>query len=158
MDELGDRAPKNSALADLGPLPDVVISDTETTWNMFVELQTRQSSGFVKTQPSSLGPLLEDHPLSGRGQTVDDVMLEARRHNRVCPRELPWQQLHAILKDVSPDAPASLVGAEYRRTSPLAKRLRVREQVEWAAHRGLLGEVFAFLSALPETDWIHMGE
>jgi hypothetical protein len=158
MDELGDHTPRNSALADLGPLPDVVISNSETTWNMFVELQSRQSSGFVKTQPSGLGPFIEDFPSAGRTQTVDDVMLEARRHNRVCPRELPWQQLHAILREASPDAPPPLVGAEYRRTAPLAKRLRVREQVEWAAHRGLVGEVFAFLSVLPEAEWVHMGE
>lgn len=158
MDELGDPTPRTSALADLGPLPDVVISNSETTWNMFVELQTRQSWGFVKTQPSSLGPLLDDGLAAGKTQTIDDVMLEARRGNRVCPRELAWQQLHAILKEASPDAPGPLVGAEYRRTPPLAKRLRVREQVEWAAHRGLLGEVYAFLSALPETEWIHMGD
>ncbi|HEY0823032.1 MAG TPA: hypothetical protein VGD76_04530, partial [Ramlibacter sp.] len=126
MDELGDGVPKSSALADLGPLPDVVISNSETAWNMFVELQARQSSGFVKTQPSSLGALHEEQPPGARSQTIDDVMLEARRHNRVCPRELPWQQMHAILAEAGADAPAPLVGAEYRRTAPLAKRLRVR--------------------------------
>jgi hypothetical protein len=102
--------------------------------------------------------LFDDAGSAHKTQTIDDVMLEARRGNRVCPRELPWQQLHAILKEASSDAPGPLVGSEYRRAAPLVKRLRVREQVEWAAHRGLLGEVYAFLSALPEAEWIHMGD
>ena len=159
MDERWDEPVKTSALADLGPLPEVVISNSETTWNMFVELQERQTSGFSKTQPSALGQLLEQLTSGrGKGQTTDDVMLEVRRHNRVCPREQAWLQLHALLLEAGADVPAPMTGPEFRRNSPLAKRLRVREQVEWAAHRGFLGQVFEFLSSIPETEWVHMGE
>jgi hypothetical protein len=33
---------KSSVLADLGPLPDVVESNTETVWDMFLQLDAQQ--------------------------------------------------------------------------------------------------------------------
>lgn len=31
-----------------------------------------------------------------------------------------------------------------------------REQIEWAAERGHLGQVMAYLKSLPEEQWYHM--
>lgn len=159
MDRFEDPSRRASALADLGPLPEVVESNTETTWKMFLQLQAQQSAGFTKTTPSSLSPLAE--PVLGRigSVSIDEVMAQARRFNRICPVEPQWQQLEALLNQAGGDrAPAAITGTQFRRTPPLAKRIRVRDQVEWSAQHGLLQEVHEFLSALPEDQWVHMGQ
>lgn len=145
---------QTTVLADLGPLPEVVESDSETLWKMFIELDEQHTSSFTKTQPSGITPLSGDeHRLPG-GYSVQEVMGEARRHNRVCPTEAEWQRLHAILGH---DAPASLAGSELKKTPALQRRIRLRDQVEWAAVKGRLLEVMDFLQGLREDQWMHMG-
>jgi hypothetical protein len=51
-----------------------------------------------------------------------------------------------------------MTGAELRRSPPLVRRIRMRDQVEWAAQHGLLRELFDFIESLPEDHWLHMGE
>ena len=145
---------QTTVLADLGPLPDVVESNSETLWKMFIELDEQHTSSFTKTQPSSIAPLAEEsRPLRG-GYSVQEVMAEARRNNRVCPKEQEWLQLHAIL---GPDAPVPLTGAELKRTAPLLRRIRLRDQVEWAARTDQLLAVMDYLQGLREDQWMHMG-
>ena len=152
------RSTRTAVLTDLGPLPEVLESNSETTWRMFTELQAQDSCRFMKTQPSSLVPL-GDAPSQARSMlAVDEVMCEVRRYNRVCPLEPQWRLLGDLLRDAGAGAPTALTGPEFRRTPPLAKRSRVREQVEWAAHHGMLREVFSFFTSLPEGDWVHMGD
>jgi hypothetical protein len=43
------------------------------------------------------------------------------------------------------------------RVSPIQKRLRLRDHIEWASASGVLAAVHSFLSSLPETDWEHFG-
>lgn len=144
---------KSSGLVDLGPLPEVVESDSETTWNMFVQLQAQQTACFSKTAPGTLA-FLGDELVS-----ADEVMAVARRLNRICPREPQWSQLVGLLvRAGAGEPPEALTGAQFRRTPALAKRSRVRAQIEWAAQHGLLHEVHGFLSALPEDLWVHFGE
>lgn len=46
-----------------------------------------------------------------------------------------------------------------RVTGPrLAKMLRLREHIEWAASHGSLAEVHAILHGLPADQWHHVGE
>lgn len=144
-------------LADLGPLPEVVESKSDTAWKMFLELQEQHTDRFSKTVPSSPTRLI-DHPAAAdRVISVQDVMTEARRHSRVCPVQPEWQRLHELLVAAAgADAPAAITGAERRTTPPLVKRVRLRDQVEWAARHGVLQEVFAFLEPLPEDHWVHM--
>lgn len=149
---------KTTVLADLGPLPEVVETDSETLWKMFVELDEQHAASFSRTVPSTVTGLWSDGESQQEALSVQTVMAEARRHNRVCPIEVEWRRLHALLLNAAPDAPAPIVGAELRRTPPLVRRIRVRDQVEWAAERGLLREVLDFIEALPEDHWIHMGE
>lgn len=140
--------------ADLGPLPEVTESDSETLWKMFVELDEQHTSSFTKTQPSTITPLSEPQSPQPGGYSVQEVMAEARRNNRVCPKEHEWQQLHAIL---GRDAPAPLAGVELKKTAPLLRRIRLRDQVEWAAQKGLLVDVMDFVQRLREDQWMHMG-
>jgi hypothetical protein len=131
---------KPSVLADLGPLPDVVETNSETVWDTFVTLVA---------QPSRpVGRL-----------SVDAVLAQARRFNRICPVEAEWLRLQAVLTECGGcDAPPAMHGAAFRRAPPLARRSAVREQVEWAAARGCLLQVYAFLEALPEDRWVHMDD
>jgi len=43
-------------------------------------------------------------------------------------------------------------------TIPLHKQLVFREQLEWAAEHNELDQIGAFLRALPEDGWYHIGE
>lgn len=143
-----------SALSDLGPRSDVVEGDRETLLKMFIELDEQHTSSFTKTQPSALLRLRKDRRQPPGRYSVQDVMAEARRHNRVCPREAEWQHLHVMLGQ---EAPASLSGGELKRTPPLLRRIRLRDQVEWAAEKGQLLDVMDFLQRLREDQWMHMG-
>jgi hypothetical protein len=148
------RARNTTILADLGPLPEVQESNTETSWRMFVELQEQQGSGFEPTEPASL----HAHSTQPAGRvTVDDVMVEARRLNRVCPRDGAWQQLWRLLREAAGcEPPLPIVAPESLKTPQLVKRVRFRDQVEWAAQQGQLQVLFGFMQSLSEEDWNHM--
>lgn len=160
MSEVWENRNSPSRLIDLGPLPEVTESNTETTWKMFLQLQAQHSAGFTKTAPSQLGWLEEAtgaKPLAHA--SVDEVMAEARRFNRVCPVHSQWLRLDSLLAVAGlATAPAALVDGDARRAPPLAKRMRLRDQVEWAARNGLLQEVYVFLASLSEDQWTHMGK
>ena len=88
-----------SILATLQCLPDVVETNSESAWQMFLALQAADSSPFTPTQPS--GAQLLSAAIDARPRwllTVQDVMVEARRFNRVSPCEPEWQDLYALLK------------------------------------------------------------
>jgi hypothetical protein len=158
MDEQWQYRTRTSVLADLGPLPEVIETNSETLWKMFVELDEQHTASFVKTVPSSIGDLGSEDRQPAGDLSVQVVMAEARRHNRVCPIATEWQRLHALLASVAADAPPPMTGAELRRSPPLVRRIRMRDQVEWAAQHGLLRELFDFIESLPEDHWLHMGE
>jgi len=40
----------------------------------------------------------------------------------------------------------------------MLKMLRLREHIEWAERHGALDKVHAFLSEMPESEWLHLGE
>lgn len=150
------RARNTTILADLGPLPEVSESNTETSWRMFVELQEQQGSGFQPTQPAWLDAGAGAGERPGR-VTVDDVMVEARRLNRVCPKDAAWQQLWALLRETAGcEPPLPIVAPESLKTPQLVKRVRFRDQVEWAAQQGQLQVLFGFMQSLDEEDWSHM--
>jgi len=41
---------------------------------------------------------------------------------------------------------------------PIAKQLRFKEHVQWAADHGQLDQLGAYLRALREDEWFHLGE
>jgi hypothetical protein len=146
---------QSSVLADLGPLPDVVESNSETLWQTFLKLAGQNA---VTSRFAALGCLQQSRRRIGE-VAPEDVMAQARRFNRICPVESEWLRLQAILADCGgAEAPDVVQGAAFRRMPPLAKRMALRDVVEWSAQRGCLADVHTFLDALPEHRWTHMGD
>jgi hypothetical protein len=150
---------RTSALADLGPLPEVVESNSDTTWMTFLQLEVQQSAGSSETSSAQLAGLEDESLPEAPDLSVEDAMAEARRFNRICPAEPEWLRLQGLLTRLAgAGSPPAIHGAQARSTAPLTKRIRMRDQVEWAARHGCLEEMFTFLKSLPENRWIHMGE
>jgi hypothetical protein len=147
---------RTTLLADLGPLPEVVESSSETAWQLFQTLQA--TTEFPQTEDPTV--TLVGAAVWARRRsslTIDHVMKTARRYNRVCPMGTEWDRLHTLLQEATHDEPPPpIMGAELARTTSLTKRIRVRDQVEWAAERGVLHIVHAFLANLREDQWVHM--
>jgi hypothetical protein len=163
------------------PIPKIeaIEKDTDTTWAEFANLSAAENRRFADTAPASSkgfgdtevrayapttpAPLqnLNARPANPvvRELTVVEVMVEARKNNRVCPKPEKWQQLYELLPARRPsEPPPPLVGAAWNGTPSIPKRMCFREHIEWAAGHGALQQVYAFMKALPETDWHHMGE
>ena len=152
----GHRAP--------GPLPgareevDVVEKSSDTAWAMFQALAGQQQRGFEKTRPTGLPAAPGAKPVA-EDVTVDDVLVEVRKNNRVCPMPAIWQRLYAYIPNTGahlPKVPAT--HAEWSKVSALEKRARLREHVQWAASQGVLRQVYEALRKLPEERWHHIGE
>jgi len=145
------------------PLPEVVEDDSEagwTLWDTSVKSQWPHAGGsdtFVSShRPPAFVPA--GHPL-----TIDAVLAVARIHNRVCPMPARWLLLHDLLtlggaRRHTPVAPPPLCGRAWTSTSAITKRVRLREQINWAADYGGLRDVYDWLLALDEGDWLHFGQ
>ncbi|MBI4996930.1 MAG: hypothetical protein HZC22_08535 [Rhodocyclales bacterium] len=95
--------------------------------------------------------------------TIEDVLVEAQKNNRVCPQPQEWQQLYDLLPDKrrkgagwEPSLP--LILAAWWDTPDMSKALRLREHIEWASAHGSLEQIHSFLRALPEDQWHHIGD
>ena len=95
--------------------------------------------------------------------TLDVVLAEAQKNRRVCPQPQRWNELYQMLPDTrrkgggyEPAAP--LILAAWWDTPAMLKMLRLREHIEWAERHGALDKVHAFLSEMPESEWLHLGE
>lgn len=163
------------------PRPEAVEMNTDTTWAEWSNLAAAENHKFADTLPATDAMLpdarsyatTEPAPLQKlqarpatpvrRELTVVEAMVEARRNNRVCPQPARWQQLFDMLPDKrrsgagwEPAPP--LLGAAWKDTPSIPKRMVFREHIEWAASHGFLPQVFAFMKGLPESDWHHMGD
>lgn len=137
---------------------EVLEKDTDTSWALFQALQNQQGRGFEKTEPAVLhAPASQPGPSTA--PTLDDLLVEVRRNNRVCPRPVIWQRLYDFLPNKGPQL-SGVPGtrAEWDQMPALQKRSRLREHIEWAAMHGVLQQVYDALKALPEERWYHMGE
>ncbi len=95
--------------------------------------------------------------------TLEVVLAEVQKNNRVCPQPQRWQQLYEMLpqkqrKGAGWEPSLPLILAAWWDTPALPKMLRLREHIEWAASHGCLAEVHSFLLELPEDQWHHIGE
>ena len=170
---------KPPALTDFSPLfpgdrlkaPQAVELDTATAWAEFERLSAGTAdaptpkpaadAAFAATVVQPLGSLDASFPAGAAQPPPDlqDALVEARRGNRVCPQPAAWQRLHALLPH-APDGrrpPAPIDAQAWQGTGAMAKRLCLRDQIEWAEKHGALGAVMAFMQALPEGEWLHMG-
>lgn len=167
------------------PLPDVREENSDTAWDLWTTLAAKEDVVFADTTPASIPmPLPQGDRRyattvpaaltsraaaparsapAGKGVVLGDVLAEARRNNRLCPRPLAWQRLYEMLPDKTQgqrgwQPPPPLTGTAWSTTPPLAKRMCLRDRIEWAETHGCLDGVHAFLKGLPEEEWHHMGE
>lgn len=162
------------------PEPEAIEKDTDTSWALWTDLSAGQDRGFADTAPptdtmrfsadersyaATVPAALEAAPRAPvRNQlSLVEVMVEARRNNRVCPQPGRWQQLYDILPGKKRSSagwePAPpLVDAAWDGTPSIPKRMCLRQHIEWAASHGALLQVYTFMKSLPETEWHHMGE
>lgn len=183
-----DKRPKTALdlpyqYGDLIPKPEVVEREGDSAWAMFKELADQHDAKFADTviggpvapfAPSTQDPAYaptkpmglpstkdSERPAPIPKLTLDIVMVEARRKNRVCPRPRRWQQLYDLLPNkqvvngqAQPAPP--VIGASWNSVAPLGKRLCFREHLEWAERHGVLIQVFALMKSLTEEEWFHM--
>ena len=163
----GDRATAPGALEEIG----------DSAWQRFEELRQKQDRQFAPTEPGRRAPdaaslafqvtqpmaiqpgsTATAKPRAKAPVSLDEVMLVARRNNRACPMPGAWAALHALLVAQAPHAagvPAPVDGPAWDAVSPMQKRLRLRDQLEWAERIGALAAVHGHLLKLDEEDWLH---
>ncbi len=139
----------------------------ESMWDAFHEESRRLDLQFADTLPSSSIPLSGDGQADGPQEpacsgrwTLDEVLVMARRHNRVCPRQMLWSALYILLEgDRYADlAPPPVQPWQWNTLSNLQRRLCFREHIAWADRHGKLQEVARYLHGMAEPDWVHMGD
>ena len=95
--------------------------------------------------------------------TIDEVLRESQKNNRICPLPYKWQELFDILPEkrrtnTSWEPSPPLILAAWATTPALYKVIRLKEHIEWAASHHYLDEVYSFLCGLQEDQWFHLGE
>lgn len=95
--------------------------------------------------------------------SFDSLWRYCTADNRVCPMPQRWNELFGKLKDTrrggngwEPALP--LILAAWHDSGAMFKTLRLREHIEWARDHGQLEEIGAFVRALREEDWFHIGD
>ncbi|MBA2961610.1 MULTISPECIES: hypothetical protein [Ramlibacter] len=166
----GDRATAPMALEENSPSAwqrfEDLLSHQEMQFDRTKQLtQPPQGDAFAPTQPmdASALPGVSRDRQPQRPITQDEVMVLARRNNRACPRPQPWMAFHQLLpsrvqQGRTVDAPLPLIAGAWNAASPMQKRLRLRDQIEWAERAGALIAVYDFLLALPEEEWFHFDD
>lgn len=168
-------------LGDAIPMPEALEKDTDTAWELFHQLAQHHEARFSPTTPGSVPAPLAPAPLDPAyaptaptsleaqagamapvpPSAMEELMLEARRNNRVCPRPQDWQALYDMLPakrqvDGQWEPPLPIAPQAWPVTSSMIKRLCLRDHLEWAAHHGAAAPVLAFLRSVPEDNWLHV--
>lgn len=155
----GGKAPAFRMPGDRATAPVPLEDTSDTAWEEFSQLQSRSESGTsdpVPVSASTPAPAPATARPSHEPVTVVSTMLLARSGNRVCPVAAHWAALYALLPVRDGKAPpAALSATDGNRISSIQKRLRLRDQIEWASATGCLPEVHRFLGGLPESAWEH---
>ncbi|HSV44842.1 MAG TPA: hypothetical protein VLJ58_03535 [Ramlibacter sp.] len=171
------------------PVPVAEERNSATDWAAFTELSDQHDARFAPTAPASLtmrlseeerhfaitvpaglqagpqeaAPPGADAAPAPAPTTLDQVMAEARRNNRVCPQPQLWEQLYDMLPGkikrlgrIQPQPP--LTGRAWAATPALAKRVALRDHIEWADAHARLDEVMAFFRQMSEEQWHHLGD
>lgn len=142
------------------PAPEAVVKDTNSAWALFQAIQDGTHDDFAQTQRGAPPPgTRKKAPRGLKPITVEEVLFEVRRNNRVCPMPSHWQKMHDTLRETNGAAapPSPINVTSWRSTGDLDKRSCLRKQIEWAADKNCLEAFFTLLKALPEEKWHHMG-
>jgi hypothetical protein len=164
--------PRRSPFADSAPVPVVKEMDGDTGWDEWSRAVQQQDAGYAPTAPASLDARggnpdafaptqalpLQASPAAppGNEATLQALVQETARDNRICPKPGKWMAMYALLAAHAKDAPLPpppLTGTVWERTPAGPKRLCFVEHLEWAAANGCLPAVHAFIRSLAEADW-----
>lgn len=147
------------------PLPQPEVKEGgESGWALWHEAEREIDAAFGPTLPSDAMPLAplapppQERTEQGR-LSADELMVQARWRNRVCPKPAHWTDLYIRLGGRSSmDLPPPPVDWMWGKLSAIQKRLFFREYLEWAERHHQLAEVALFMAQLAEEDWLHMGD
>lgn len=171
-------SPDSFLPGDRATAPMGLEEDSASAWARFEDLQKAHEAGFDATQPAPKGGFAPTEqiglqPAGGsrpqpaaprRTVSIDELMLLARRNNRACPLPDAWAEFHQMLSARAAAAghtqpvPRPVDSGAWAAASDMQKRLRLRDQIEWAQRAGLLYEAGDFLVSLSEKQWHHFGE
>ncbi|MGI8424346.1 MAG: hypothetical protein ACR2NO_09605 [Chloroflexota bacterium] len=90
--------------------------------------------------------------------SLDDVLREATRDGRVCPKPQQWNRLWELLPDRQRQGsgwqpPLPLILAAWWEVTDAEKRERFHLHIRWAYERGALSVVADFIRGLRSEDW-----
>jgi hypothetical protein len=95
--------------------------------------------------------------------TLEEVLIQTRANNRICPLPQKRQQLYEMLPNKRrhgngwvPSLP--LILAAWHETNAPSKMQRLCEHIAWADAHNFLEEIHFFLTSLSEDQWHHIGE
>ncbi|MEJ6021083.1 hypothetical protein [Ramlibacter sp. PS4R-6] len=158
------KADKQNLTQLRATLPAALEDVSQTAWDEFQKLQNQHNQQFQSTKPNTdlaqLRKMRADEKAAAAAPvvTLDQAMVLARRNNRVCPMLKPWVAFYAVLAEGAPAGlipPLAIDGGAWNLAPAMQKRLRLKEQLEWADKHKRLDKACAFLMALPEEDWLH---
>lgn len=166
-------APEHFLPCDRPRVPEPVVRNSEAAWSEFQCLLgiSHDDPAFAPTLPPDFAPdthtVLDGpapiEPRQAQPLSVHDVMVEARRFNRVCPLPAAWQRLYDLLPGKLTTGrvwqpPPPITGHAWQATSAMPKRMCLRDHIEWAERQGALEGVMRFIKSLPESQWHHVGD
>jgi hypothetical protein len=163
-------------------LPEARELGTETGWALWSDA-VEEGPKFAPTQPVSMPVRLDGDPAfaatepapvdgmppprpsaaGASAPSLETLLQEVRRGNRVCPLPTAWLEVYAILQrhagelGEEPPVPPP-AGKAWKPTPPLTKRAILRQQLEWAAAHGCLPAMHEALLAIPDADWRFMDD
>ena len=153
--------------ADRATAPAGLEHNSESTWQLFEALRNGEEAPQKASPPAPAPGYEPTEPMGIAGAagaasrtrvTLDEVMALARRNNRSCPLPAPWAAFYDLLPARAGDgakAPPPVDRQGWTASSAMHKRLRLRDQIEWADRSGVLQAAHDFLARLPEEHWHH---
>ncbi len=96
--------------------------------------------------------------------TLEKVLEEVQKNNRVCPNPQKCNQLYQMLPnkkqniDGGWEPAVPLILAAWYEATALDKTYRFRQHLEWASEYNCLTEVFDLIQNLTEEDWHHVND
>jgi hypothetical protein len=93
---------------------------------------------------------------------MDELLHYIKSEGRVCPRPDKWFELYEMLpgkkrQGLRHEPPLPLLHIAWRVTSERQKQERFEAHVKYAAGRGQLAQVSAFIYDLSEDKWVYAG-
>jgi hypothetical protein len=165
----GKRQPPASLFDPLAQLH-VTEDAGESAWKRFEALLNGEAAEYDPTQSSLHVPRnsTQWHPTApgtvpgglerlALHVELGEVLALARKANRAAPVRKAWEALYELLPHAehagrSYAPPAALSSDQ---STPMQRRLRLRDQIEWAEVAGVLPQAHALLASLEDGEWTY---